>query len=135
MGEPRLASRKNAAVDIAPPRAWQEYPWRLLLQGKLQAAQQGAIVGKSSNSAAGHERPGSGRRSRPLRRAACGFPGRFPQTFSNGLSNHRHSAGKKINAANMFTTNMNVSISPMSAWNFRSEKIHMATPTANVSAV
>ena len=58
-----------------------------------------------------------------------------PQTFSNGLNNHRQSAGKKINAANIFTTNINVSINPISAWNFSSEKIHIATPTANVNAV
>ena len=38
-------------------------------------------------------------------------------------------------AATIFTTNMKVSMMPMSAWNFRSEKIHIATPTASVSAV
>ena len=35
----------------------------------------------------------------------------------------------------MFTMNMKVSMMPMSAWNLRSEKIHIATPTARVSAV
>src|SRR6185369_7148202 len=43
--------------------------------------------------------------------------------FSNGFSSHRQFAGRKIKAANMFTTNMKVSITPISAWNFRSDQI------------
>jgi hypothetical protein len=57
------------------------------------------------------------------------------RSFSPGRSSQRHSAGRKISAANMLTTNMKVSIRPMSAWNLSSEKIHIATPTASVSAV
>src|SRR5687768_14139771 len=56
-------------------------------------------------------------------------------SFSVGRSSQRQSAGRKIIAAIMFTTNMKVSMSPMSAWNLRSDQIHVATPAASVSAV
>jgi len=59
----------------------------------------------------------------------------FQLSFSVGRSSQRHSAGRKMIAANMFIRNMKVSMMPMSAWNFRSDQIHSATPTASVNAV
>jgi len=59
----------------------------------------------------------------------------FDQCFSRGRSSQRHSAGRNTIAASMLTTNMKVSMTPMSAWNLRSENIHIATPAASVSAV
>jgi len=57
------------------------------------------------------------------------------QFFSVGRSSQRHNAGRNTIAAIMLTTNMKVSITPMSAWNFKSENTHVPTPTASVSAV
>jgi hypothetical protein len=57
------------------------------------------------------------------------------QFFSVGRNSQRHSAGRNTIAASMLTTNMKVSITPMSAWNFSSENTQVPTPTASVSAV
>src|SRR5690606_23919987 len=54
---------------------------------------------------------------------------------SLGRNSQRHSAGRKTIAAIILTTNMKVSMTPMSAWNLRSENTQVPTPTARVRAV
>src|SRR6185503_16222362 len=51
------------------------------------------------------------------------------------LTSQVASAGSSTIAASMFTRNMNVSITPMSAWNFNGENTHVATPMASVMPV
>ncbi len=47
--------------------------------------------------------------------------------------NQAPSAGINKIAASMFTRNMNVSMMPMSAWNFSGENTQVATPIARVN--
>ena len=44
-------------------------------------------------------------------------------------------AGSSTIAPSMFTRNMNVSMMPMSAWNFSGENTQVATPMARVMPV
>ena len=54
------------------------------------------------------------------------FGGGIQSSFSPGRSSQRHSAGRKMIAAIMLTTNMKVSMTPMSAWNFSAENTQVA---------
>ena len=98
------------------------------------APQQATLITAPSDE--GASRPLRCFRSAPTSRQASSYHfGGCQLSFSNGRISQRHRAGRKTMAAIMFTTNMKVSIRPMSAWNFRSDQIHVATPTASVSAV
>ena len=63
------------------------------------------------------------------------FFGGTQLSFSPGRNSQRQSAGRKMIAATMFTMNMKVSITPMSAWNLSGENTQVATPIASVMPV
>ena len=54
---------------------------------------------------------------------------------ARGRMNHAARAGSSTIAPSMFTRNMNVSMMPMSAWNFSGENTQVATPMASVMPV
>ena len=130
----QMVTRKHRS---APPRAFRQENQRLRSGRAAKAPDQWAQKTRP-------DLPGLGRRTKKKRAEARfsllhqALPGQRrgrQVSFSRGRSSQRHRAGRKMIAATIFTTNMKVSMMPMSAWNFRSEKIHIATPTARVSAV
>ena len=80
---------------------------------------------------------GAGRAHGVLERTS---PSRLPSSLRAlhapfGLTSHAASAGSSRIAPSMFTTNRNVSMMPMSAWNLSGENTQVTTPIASVMPV
>jgi hypothetical protein len=73
-------------------------------------------------------------RGRNRRRAPTGRPAGARGCYAFGRNQDARAGSRRI-APNMLTRNMKVSSSPISDWNFKGEKIQVATPTASVIPV